>query len=123
MDRRSFSGYAFKMSGAAVTWRSQKQRTVAMSSTEAEYISLSEAVKEALHLRSLLIEIKLDELTDITIYVDNQGALCLAEDAVFHTRTKHINIRYHCLRDIIKKGHIKLQHLPTSQMSADIYQE
>ncbi|XP_017482896.1 PREDICTED: uncharacterized mitochondrial protein AtMg00810-like [Rhagoletis zephyria] len=88
-DRRSYTGYAFLLSGAVISWKSQKQRTVALSSTEAEYVSLAEAAKEAVYLRSLLNEIVLQELTDIKIYVDNRGAHCLANDPVFHARTKH----------------------------------
>lgn len=76
-DRKSYSGYDFLLSGAAVTWKSQKQRSVAISATEAEYVSLSGAVKEALHLRTLLTEIRMDELAKLTIHIVNRGAQCL----------------------------------------------
>ncbi|XP_071653563.1 uncharacterized protein [Temnothorax longispinosus] len=103
VGRKSYSGYAFLMSGAAVTWKSQKQRSVALSSTEAEYVSLSEAVKEALHLRSLLMEIKLDELADLTICIDNRGAQYLANDPmVADVLTKALPRVSHerCTRDL-----------------------
>jgi len=120
VTRKSYSGYAFLMSGGAVTWKSQKQRSVALSSTEAEYVSLSEAVKEGLYLRSLLMEIKLDEPAELTICIDNRGAQCLANDPVSHTRLKHIDVRYHFTRDAVQGGAVKLHHVPTDQMVADV---
>jgi len=117
VTRKSYSGYAFLMSGSAVTWKSQKQRSVALSSTEAEYVSLSEAVKEGLYLQSLLMEIKLDEPTELTICIDNRGAQYLANDPVSHTRLKHIDVRYHFTRDAVQGGAVKLRHVPTDQMA------
>jgi len=81
---------------------------------------LSEAVKEALYLQSLLIEVGLNELAKITIYIDNQGAQYLASDPVFHAWTKHIDIRHHFVREVVQEGHLRLQHVPTDQMIADV---
>lgn len=120
-DRRSFTGYDFILGGAAITWKSQKQRTVALSSTEAEYISLSEAIKEALHLRSLLREIGLEEISPVRLYVDNRGAQQLAQNSVYHSRTKHIDIRHHFVREVIEEGLVILEHIPTHEMAADIF--
>lgn len=120
IDRRLYSGYVFLLSGAAISWKSQKQRSVALSSTEAEYVSLSEAIKEAIHLRSLLVEIGLNELTKLMICIDNQGAQQLANDVVSRTRLKHVDVRYHFIQEIIKSGIIKLKHVPTERMVADV---
>lgn len=120
VDCRSYTVYVFLISGAAITWKSQKQHTVALSSTEAEYISLAEATKEAIYLRSLLTELGLREFIDITIFVDNKGAQCLAGDPVFHARTKHIDIKHHFIRETVAAGHLKLQHISTQNMVADV---
>lgn len=120
IDRRSYTGYAFIFSGAAITWKSQKQRTVALSSTEAEYVSLAEAAKEALYLRSSLCELGLNDWSDIVIYVDNRGAQFLANDPVFHARTKHIDIKHHFVRESISAGMFVLEHVPTEHMIADV---
>jgi len=90
---RSYTGSAFVLSGAAITWESSKQRTVALSSTEAEYMGITDAAKEALHLIGFLSELGSDNLTHVAIYNDNQGAKLLASNPVFHSRSKHIDIR------------------------------
>uniref|UniRef100_H3H925 Integrase catalytic domain-containing protein n=1 Tax=Phytophthora ramorum TaxID=164328 RepID=H3H925_PHYRM len=95
-SRRSTSGYAFMMNGGCISWRSKKQRTVALSSTEAEYMALSEATQEAVWLKVFLCE--LGEMASdeaVKIYEDNQGSIALAKNPQFHKRTKHIDIRYH----------------------------
>ena len=120
IDRKSFTGYAFILSGGPITWNSKKQRTVALSSTEAEYMALNEAVKESIHLKRLLIEINCQELAETTIFCDNHGALKLAENPVFHKRSKHIDIRYHFVREVLKAGELKLNHVPTENMLADL---
>lgn len=120
IDRRSYTGYVFLLSEAAITWKSQKQRTVALSSTEAEYISLAEAAKKALYLRNLLYELGLCECTEVMIYIDNRGAQCLANDPIFHARTKHIDIKFHFVRESISAGKLALEHVPTEDMVADI---
>lgn len=78
-DRRSYAAYAFVLSGAPISWNTRKQRTIALSSTKAKCMALSEAVKEAVYLQNLLNEFKLRELADITILGDNIEALKLAE--------------------------------------------
>jgi len=120
IDRRSFSGYVFMLSGAAISWKSQKQRTVSLSSTEAEYVSLSEATKEALYLRSLLHELNLRTTGNIELHSDNQGALFLASDPVHHARTKHIDIKCHFIRDAVRNKQIILKYLSTDKMIADV---
>lgn len=120
IDRKSYSGYVFLMGGSAVSWKSQKQRTTALSSTEAEYISLSEATKEAIYLRRLLLELGFENAAKISMHVDNRGAECLANDPVYHSRTKHIDIRYHFIRDVVSRGEINIEHVSTHDMVADI---
>ena len=88
-DRRSYTGYVFILSNAAISWDSRKQRTVAMSTTEAEYMSLSECTKEAIHLRRFLEQI-LGNQNSTIIFNDNQGAGLLSKNPIFRNRTKHI---------------------------------
>lgn len=103
-DRKSYTGYAFTLSNAAISWKSQKQKTVALSSTEAEYMGIAEGVKEAVYWSNYMREIELMELTNLTLYNDNQGARLLTDNPILHQRTKHIDIKYYFIRDIIKGG-------------------
>lgn len=121
IDRKSYSGFSFILGGAAISWKSQKQKCVTTSTCEAEYVSLSLCVKEAVYLQSFLFEIGLKDFASATIHADNQGAICLSNDPVFHSRTKHIDIQYHYIRSIIKENeNIKLKYVPTEEMLADI---
>ncbi|KMQ82746.1 retrovirus-related pol polyprotein from transposon tnt 1-94, partial [Lasius niger] len=90
--RRSYTGYVFQMANTAISWMSRKQKSVAMSSTEAEYVALSEAAKEAVHLRAFLSGI-IGKQPATTIYNNNQGAGNMARNPVLHGRAKHIDIR------------------------------
>lgn len=120
IDRKSYSGYAFCLGGAAVSWSSTKQRTVALSSTKAKYVSLSEASREAVQLQGFLRELRFEELSKICIADDNPGALFLARKPVFHNRTKHIDLRHYFIRDAIKEGRVTVDYLPTELMPADV---
>ena len=99
-DRKSTSGYAFKFGECLVSWHSAKQHNVSLSSTEAEYIALTNAVKECSWLRLLLSELKQSQ-EKTTIYCDNKSTICLSMNPEFHSRTKHIDIRYHYIREVI----------------------
>jgi len=93
-DRKSIGGFTFLLNGAAISWHSKKQSTVALSSTEAEYMALTQAAKEAIWLQRLLFDLgarkHAGEVSNINI--DNQGALALEKNPEFHARTKHIDI-------------------------------
>lgn len=119
IDRRSYTGFVFKMSGGAVSWECNKQKTVALSSTEAEYMAITEASKEAIHLRSLLLEI-IGEKLCIDVFNDSQSAQKIALNPISHKRTKHIDVRHHFIREVISKNYIKLRYLSTDEMLADI---
>ncbi|KAF2885473.1 hypothetical protein ILUMI_20701 [Ignelater luminosus] len=103
--RKSTSGYIFVMANGPVTWKSQKQTVVAQSTTEAEYIALALGVREALWLRSFLQELSI-EATTINIKVDNQSAIKLTQAQQLHSRTKHIDVKLHFVRDECEKGSI-----------------
>lgn len=119
-DRRSTSGYVFFVAGGPVSWQSKTQKSVALSTAEAEYMALSDASKEAIYLRSLLVSIGLYQEMPVTIYEDNQAAQKIAENPVLHDRTKHIDIRYHFVRELVEQMKISIVYITTKQMVADL---
>ena len=88
-DRRSYTGFVFLLAHGAVSWEAKKQRKVALSRTEAEYMALTEAAKEAVHLQRFLKEIGLKEQIIVPIYNDNEAAQKLSKNPLFHLRSKH----------------------------------
>lgn len=117
--RRSTSGYIFMMGGGPVSWCSKRQATVALSSCEAEYIALTQATKEAVWLRLLLAEFGVPDAAPTRILADNQGAMALAKNPGFHTRTKHIDIQYHFVRQEIGRKRVELEFVGSEDMLAD----
>ena len=122
-DRHSICGYVFTLNGGAISWSSKKQSVVALSSTEAEYIGITHAAKEATWIRHLLSELysALILKYPITLYCDNKSAIELVKNATFHSRTKHIAIRYHYIREAYNDGTIILDHRGTDDMPADVF--
>ena len=120
ITRKSMSGYIFQLGGSPISWASKKQTVVALSTTEAEYIALSLATQEAVWLRNLLSDIYL-EPTTTSIFEDNQGTIALSMNPCSHSRTKHIDIKYHFIRDLISKKQIDIKYCPTKEMVADIF--
>lgn len=120
IDRRFYTGTAFILAGAAISWESRKQRTVALSSTEAKYMGLTDAAKEAIYLIGFMKELNLDALTSVVIYNDNQGTGELARNSVYHGRSKHIDIRHHFIREALTSRSLRLKYKPTEQMTADV---
>lgn len=119
VDRRSYTGYAFKFAGATISWEARKQRTVATSSTQAEYMALSEGAKEAMYLKNFLSDLGID-VKKVTLYNDNQGAQKLVRNPIFHNRTKHIEVRHHFIREVYEAGTIDIKYKPTEEMIADV---
>ena len=119
-DRHSTTGNLFMMSGAAIDWISKKQPVVALSTTEAEYVALSAATQEAVWLSRLLTDIKAPPKAPILIKEDNQGTIAVARNPVSHNRTKHIDIKFHYVREALEDGIIDLTYCPTEQMTADM---
>lgn len=118
-DRKSYTGYVFKLSGGPISWQSSKQKSTALSSTEAEYIGLSEASKEAVYLKNILSEL-IDFKSSVMIYNDNQSAQKLASNPIFHKRSKHIDVRYHFVRECVSNNLITIRYQQTNEMVADI---
>mmetsp|Transcript_43485 Transcript_43485/g.81431 ORF Transcript_43485/g.81431 Transcript_43485/m.81431 type:complete len:398 (+) Transcript_43485:385-1578(+) len=118
-DRKSYSGNTVFINGDLVGWYTHKQPIVATSSTEAEYVAVSDACKDGLSLYYFLGEF-VQVLTPITIYMDNQGAMFMASNLVTNKRSKHIDLRYHMIRDYINKGIFRLEYISTDKNIADI---
>lgn len=113
LDRQhSTTGYVFKIHGALVSWRSMLQFTVAQSTTEAEYMVVAEGVKEALWLRSFLGDLGVKQEC-VRLMCDSQSEIHLAKSQVHHAQTKHIDVIYHFVRNIIDEGHISLTKVHT----------
>lgn len=119
-DRHSTSGNVFLLAKRAVSWLSKKEATVALSTTEAEYVALSTATQEAIWLRKLLADVGNPLEEPIVVSEDNQGDIAMAKNPVGHARTKHIDIRYHFVREGVQHGAIILKYIATGEMIADI---
>ena len=121
-DRKSTSGYVFMMSGSAISWRSKKQTSVALSTAEAEYIALSSATQEAMWLRQLFSSLMKDYELSIptTIYEDNQSTICMARNNQSHGRSKHVDIKYHFVREQVEQQTIETIYCRSEEMTADI---
>ena len=121
-DRKSTSGYVFMMSGSAISWRSKKQSSVALSTAEAEYIALSSATQEAMWLRQLLSSLKDFPLSEPTIiYEDNQSTICMAKNNQSHGRSKPVDIKFHFVREQVEQQTIKVTYCKSEEMNADIF--
>jgi hypothetical protein len=117
--RRSTTGFVFLLGGGSISWSSKRQATVAVSTTEAEYMGAAAAVKEALWLRNLLSDFGLD-ITPVKIYGDNQSTLKLLRNPISTLRSKHIDVIYHFARERVMKGDITFAYVNTSKMLADM---
>ncbi|CAL4187015.1 unnamed protein product, partial [Meganyctiphanes norvegica] len=122
-DRKSRSGYCFKLnkSSALISWRSAKQSLVADSTCESEYLALNETLKEALFLRQLFADVTKQPMERVTIYADNLGSISLAQHPSFHRRTKHIDIKFHSIRDYIAKDYISVVYIPSNSNLSDMF--
>jgi hypothetical protein len=117
--RRSTTGYVFILCGGAVAWQSKRQKSVAASTVEAEYMALASAVKEVLWQRPFLNGVGYQLSEPTTLWCDSQGAISLAGNPAHHERTKHIAVRFHLTRHHVAQGDVNLQHVGTLQQAAD----
>ena len=118
--RRSVTAYVYTLGGAAVSWSSRLQPTVALSSSESEYMAVASATQEAIHLRRLLGSLGFNQGNPTVLYCDNQGAIAMADNPIMHKRTKHIDIRHHFIREVVSRGEVELRYIPTGDQIADL---
>ncbi|CAK9820237.1 Retrovirus-related Pol polyprotein from transposon TNT 1-94 [Anthophora quadrimaculata] len=118
--RRSRSGFVFILNGGPISWSSQLQKVVALSTAESEYIALAHGVKDAIWLRHMLNE--LDVVCNIVpVFVDNQAAIKIAGNSENHKRSKHIDVKYHFTRDVVNRGEIEIKYVQSKEQLADIF--
>lgn len=118
-SRKSTSGFIFTFAGGAVSWQSRLQKCVALSTTEAEYIAAAEAGKEMLWLKRYLQEFGIKQ-KEYKVHCDSQSALDLSKNSMYHSRTKHIDIRYHWIREVKDRQLLKLVKIHTKENPADM---
>jgi hypothetical protein len=119
--RRSTTGYVFLINGGAVSWSSKLQPTVAVSTTEAEYMSVASAIKEALWLRKLLQDLHVPVEGPVTMHSDSQGAISLAQNPIISARSKHIDVLHHFARERLARKEVLIEYCPTDRMLADCF--
>ncbi|XP_039128856.1 uncharacterized mitochondrial protein AtMg00810-like [Dioscorea cayenensis subsp. rotundata] len=117
--RRSTTGMAFYFNGNLISWNSQKQKTVALSSCEAEFMAATAAACQALWLRNLVGELTRTDLKPVILFVDNKSAIALMKNPVFHGRSKHIETRFHFIRECVERGQIVVEFVNTGEQRAD----
>jgi hypothetical protein len=121
VEQKSTSGCCFTLGSAMVSWCSRKQTSMALSTVEAVYIALYVAVCEVVWLQKLLADLFGHEMDSTVIHCDNQSYMKLLENPVFHNKPKHIEIKYHYIRDIVHRKAVHVQYLSTCEQFADIF--
>ena len=120
MDKiRSLTGYLFTLNGCIINWKTTLKSVVAFSTTEAEYTVAAEAIKEAIWLRGMVVELGYEN-KQVLVHCDNHSAICLNKNHVHHEKTKHIDVKLHFLRLEVLKGVMKLVKIHTNDNLADI---
>ncbi|XP_040078229.1 secreted RxLR effector protein 161-like [Ixodes scapularis] len=122
-DRKSFNGYVLTLAGAAISWSSRKQQSTALSTVEAEYMTMCPATKEVMWLENFMKQLGVDEFLQEpqVLLVDNQGAIVLAKNQVTSERSKHIDLKHFFLREKVEEGKLQLQYNKSSSNSADLF--
>ena len=122
--RKSTTGYVFSLNknGPVIQWKAKKQPTIALSTCEAEYMAVCNAAQEATYLSRLLHSLKVLNVSNdpVIVNVDNQGTIELSKNPVYHQRTKHIDIKFHYIRECVNENRIKLVYIPSGENVADI---
>lgn len=120
-DRRSTSGCLFSLGFGAISWSSKKQDVVALSSLEAEYVAVTGAAYQAIWLRRLLADFFQVQGAATEIFCDKKATISMTKNPTFHSRTKHIDIRYHFIRKLVADGEVTLSYCNTNNQVADIF--
>ncbi len=120
-SRRLVSGYTFIFCGMAIAWSAKKQLTIALSSTEVEYMALTHASKESTFLEHLYKNVGIPISPPIFLLVDNQSTIALTENPIFHVHSKHIEVQHHWVCEKIEGGSIELEYVPMVDQVANIF--
>ena len=117
-SRRSVTGYLVYVNGCPVAWRSRQQKVTSLSSCESEYYAITEVATEMMYVKQLFDFLEIDVQLPMTIQCDNQGAVFLAKNET-STRTKHVDVRYHFIRELVEQDVIQLEYINTKSNTAD----
>jgi hypothetical protein len=116
---KSTSGYLITFAGGAVSWQSRLQKCVALSTTEAEYIAITEGCKEIMWMKKFLQELGQNQESYV-LYCDSQSAIHLSKNSTYHSRSKHIDVRYHWIRDVLESKLLQIEKIHTNDNGADM---
>ena len=119
--RLSTSGFVFKLAGCAVSWMAKRQKSVAQSSSEAEYFAAGVAAMEATWLRNFLTERGCPQKCPLTLFSDSTSAIAMSVNPVHRERTKHIDVKAHYVREQVRDGKLQLKYVHTSVQAADTF--
>ena len=120
-DMKSTTGYSFSLGSSVFSWSSKKQESVAQSTAEAEYVAAAMATSQVYWLRKILGDIGMKQKEATELFCDNQSAIAMSKNPVFHSRTRHINIKYHFIREAIEEGEVQLTFCKSEDQVADIF--
>jgi hypothetical protein len=120
-DRRSTTGWFYRLGSNIVSWKTSKQKVIAQSTTEAEYSAAADAATEAIFLRDVLEELKLSGTQAPILHQDKKGAIFLERNHSLKPRTKHIDVKAHFIREKVLSGETIIQYCPSQEMTADIF--
>ena len=120
MDTLSINSYVAILGGGAIAWSSKKQQTIALSTTEAEYMALTEGAKQLIWLRCFIQELGIDQSQPTSLHSNNLGTIMLSQDATYYTHTKHINVAYHFICEKVASHKAALTYMPMKENIADI---
>lgn len=119
-NRYSVTGACVKVNGGLISWHSKRQKTVALSTVEAEYMAMSFTIQESLWVKQLIWEIGIDNYQTVTVHCDNKGAIDLATNNITSQRSKHIDIRHHFVRDHVNNKNVKVLYMSSDEMPSDV---
>lgn len=119
IDRHSTSGFVIFLGKSLISWKSRKQRTIALSTCEAEFMAIADATKEILWLREMLFELGYNQQESTVLKCDNQASITIANNNARNERTKHIDVRYQFVKETIKKKQIRLEYVKSTENLAD----
>ncbi|OQE71140.1 hypothetical protein PENNAL_c0111G02651, partial [Penicillium nalgiovense] len=122
-SRKSTTGWVFTLAGGPISWSSQRQKTVATSTMDAEYIACAEAAKEAMWIRNFINDLRIPgvHIDTVPLYIDNNAALKLTRNPEFHSRAKHIDVKHNFIREKVEEGLIDTQRVNTKDNLADVF--
>ncbi|CAL9006506.1 unnamed protein product, partial [Prunus brigantina] len=118
---KSTSGYVFSIGSSAISWSSKKQSIVALSTTESEYVALASAGFQARWLKSILKEMGQVQEGPTKLFCDNKSAICLSKNPMFHSKSKHIKIKFHFIRELIKDKEVEVLYCKSQDQLADLF--